>query len=288
MVAKMCATGGELWLSGVPTRATYSRYFEPKAFSIQICCFAGSPKRKSSAGSQGIEIPTALQVNVNMDAGNMQTTVERQIKEHLYLVTTSLLSGDNVLIHCRAGCHRAAIVSATFRAILTDKSFAEAQLSINQVRFVEIPYALSHYGPASEINAWIRGLVVDCQRTIRPTLAAFAKRGQEDSVRIPVAWGFSGVSIHTHTHALIRDPQSEELIPFCQNHQKVDKAGFKNVTSTVNDQEAISWAREFCKHCARHIPASWRVRAGFGPLKGRKMDILDSEVRGLYGKYQRA
>ena len=100
MVAKMCREGGELWLSGLPTERTYSEFFEPHRFALQICCFSGSPDARKSGGSNGILLPTALQVNIDMDAQKTQGTAKDQLLEHIHLITTFLLSGDNVLVHC--------------------------------------------------------------------------------------------------------------------------------------------------------------------------------------------
>ena len=86
-----------------------------------------------------------------------------------------------------------------------DQSFSEARLAIGQVRHVEILKALAHYGPDTAMDAWIRGVVVDCQRLVRPTMAAFARKAPGSLAHIPIAWGYSCVNIHTHTHALIRD-----------------------------------------------------------------------------------
>ena len=57
-------------------------------------------------------------------------------------VALALLRGDNVLVHCMAGVHRAATVAAAIRAIVHEETWECAVREVSAVRNVEIPQAV--------------------------------------------------------------------------------------------------------------------------------------------------
>ena len=230
----------------------------------------------------------ALQLNINMDAKNMQDKVAAQMTESIYLIATSLLSGNNVDVHCMAGCHRGGIIGVALRAIMMDQSFDAARVTVSQVRNVEVRKALAYYGPESVMTEWIRNVVTECQKSIRPILAEVAKKSVEMLLPQPVGWGFSDKSTYKYTHALVQDPQaqSKKLIPLCLFNQKTfSNSGFKDPTTTKEDSVAIKWGRELCKDCAGMLSAKWRVKAGFGPYSMKHMVIHDAETWATYKQY---
>ena len=288
LIGKMCKEGGELWLSGLPTEETFVSLFENRQFDLQVCCFAGSPMRKTSGKSNGILLPTALQITINMDAWAMHRTVEKQVLEHIQLIVLSLLCGNNVVVHCMAGCHRGGIIGAVLRAIIMRQSFDVARMAINQVRFVEIRKALAHYGPEEVEAQFFSELVKKGQEHIKTTVSVVSKG---PNTHQPSAWGYSGVSERELVHAFTQDPQwsmgsAPRLIPLlCMINQRGQKAAYQGSTTTKDDQVAINWGKELCKDCARVLPARWRVKAGFGPEARKSMLLADPQIATIYNQY---
>ena len=291
LIAKLCKEGGELWLSGLPTEETFPYSFENKQFDLQVCCFAGSPTGKTSNRSKGILLPSALQVTINMDAKYMHRTVEGQVRDCISLIVFSLIVGENVLVHCMAGCHRGGIVAAVIRAIVMNQTFDAARMAINQVRFVEIRKALSRYGPEEVEAAWFKELVKQGQERVKHLVETVSK--QTEAYQI-VAWGVSGSAESTEIHALVHDVKTERkssvacLVPICMTNQKHKEDWTQKAFTTKDDQTAIGCGQGLCKGCAALLTARWRVKAGYGPGAQKSMLIEDPQTKAIYRQYAKS
>ena len=89
--------GGTLWLSGLPTKETVARF--PPA-TLQISCFP-----QPVAAKRGVLLPRSINMTV---APSKQKVRDSQWRLAWPVMKTSLQSGEDVLLHCVAGKHRAA------------------------------------------------------------------------------------------------------------------------------------------------------------------------------------
>ena len=276
-----------MWLSGLPTERSYDKFFKPHRFALQVCCFNGSPAARKSGGSNGILLPTALQVNIDMDTQKTQGTVKDQLLGHIHLIISSLLSGDNVLVQCWAGNHRGPIIAAAVRGSIMNESFDQAQKIICSVRASDIKAGLAHYGGEQEMDKWANDMVKECQAKTRSTIAAFG-RAKNNQKPLPQGWGYSSHSVTTYTHAVVQSQQTtaEHLIPMCMYKQSSTRDNFKDPVTTKDDAVAIQWGRELCRNCAAILPASWRVKAGYGPQSTGQIPIQDHATLERYEQYR--
>ena len=139
LIAKVCKSGGELWLGGLPTED----YLPPApegGFALQICCMASAPEdrtiddKKKGTRTRRVTMPRVIVVNLNMDNPEVAAKNWPGVSK---LVVRSMRQGDNAFVHCMAGVHRAALAGCMFRALLHDETLDEAIATVKQVRRVE-------------------------------------------------------------------------------------------------------------------------------------------------------
>ena len=217
------ASGGRLWLGGLPTRATQDKF--PRV-ALQIVCFA------ESWGSRGgCELPGALVKPLPIADPNARGAAWR---DTFPILMQSLACGESVLEHCMAGRHRAAGAGTLSRAILAGESLNAAEEHISQRRDVEIT-KLMRQGTTGQ---WVRDTLRACP--------------------LPTAWPAPAnyaVTSRSSVHVMA------ERAPLCSHRQRGGGADRLVGPTIVTDlHEAIAWQRPFCAACLRRSPASWHPR----------------------------
>ena len=139
LIAKICKSGGELWLGGLPTE----RYLPPApegGFALQVCCMKSAPEdrviddKKKGTFTRGVTMPNVILVKLNMDNPDAAARDWPSVSK---LVVKSLRQGDNAFVHCMAGVHRAGLAGSMLRAHLHDETLDKAIATIKKVRHVE-------------------------------------------------------------------------------------------------------------------------------------------------------
>ena len=179
IVAKVHEKGGELVLSGLPTAAT-EQQFAALGCSVQLACFGAHPSDKTIKGKDeaGIHVPGTKLLNLHM--GSL-VDAEQQFSAISNEVCRALLKGDNVLVHCMAGVHRAACAAALLRAILHDETFETAAKEVARVRATEIHHRVKSFGH-ERLHRMVRcGKDLLGAPTPQPRPVGWATESQQDS-----------------------------------------------------------------------------------------------------------
>lgn len=82
----------------------------------------------------GVQLPNAMNMTV---APSAKKEREAQWRLAWPVMKATLQSGEDVLVHCVAGKHRAAGVSVLARSLLAKESLEEAEAAISQVREID-------------------------------------------------------------------------------------------------------------------------------------------------------
>ena len=90
--------------------------------------------KKKGTVARGVTMPNVILVKFNMDNPEAAARDWPNISK---LVVRSLRQGDNALVHCMAGVHRAGLAGPMFRAYLHGETLDEAIATIKKVRHVE-------------------------------------------------------------------------------------------------------------------------------------------------------
>ena len=149
------------------------------------------------------------------------------------------MAGDNVLIHCMGGRHRAPIGAAVMRAILMSESFEEARRAIEGVRNVEFHLSLPKIG-----GDWIDRYIA-ASKNLAPSPAVSV-------------WAASVGRSHVHACRMVAD----DIGPVCKWNQRDALSYFKGDTLRVAlVVEAKRWGRDFCRACLAKVKVSLRTAA---------------------------
>ena len=258
LVCKVSQQGGVL-LSGLPTQGDKQAFEE---VTLQIYCFGPAPYRKKIRGKQapGIQIPSARLIRVNMDS---QRAADAEFRSAFQALINAVLEGELVNVHCVAGVHRAASLSAVFRAALHQESIDEAIAAITRLRAVEIPKAIKQYDKAGwcdgDFGSW---LIRHTDIAKGMWQKALADRGENKLAKTK-----KGSVIHL---VKLRDNQTatESVTPECLYRQKPTSAkAFFGPGSTLTKssgkdaaREALQWTfaaghLQVCTNCAKHLSA---------------------------------
>ncbi len=119
--------GGALWFGGLPTVDTAPHF---PVVSLQIHCFEGSIQKRG-----GIVLPDALHLIL------LPTGVDHRAEQWqaaFPVIKATVQAGEEVLVHCIAGRHRAAAVGVLLRSIFAAESIPQADTWISQRRDIEL------------------------------------------------------------------------------------------------------------------------------------------------------
>ena len=223
MVFKL-RSGGELWISGIPTQTTQRHFPE---VNLQICCMRESPEQRGGvtlAGAKLVQFPVA-------------TARERASawKELWPLFRNSLYQGDRILFHCMAGRHRAAVAGTVTTAVVGRMSLRAAEEAILARRPIKLREAFQD----KQLADWAHKVVSST------TLAAPMPKA--------VAWAASEKS---HVHILT--DHEGIMTTLCHHKQGQSRPReLKDPVITRDKLEAIAWSLPFCSGCRNRAPASF-------------------------------
>ena len=156
------------------------------------------------------------------------------------LIKNTVQSGEEVLLHCVAGKHRAAGVAVLCRAVLCGESLMDAEAHIKTVRRIDLPGLVKD----KSIGEWL----AEMKRTTTLTAP------------------------HPKVVGCIATPKSKlhlmtaAELPLCQHKQSADKMvdRLSHPMKTTKFFEAAAWQRPTCEACMGKAPAG--VQAIFRAL----------------------
>ena len=217
--------GGTLWLSGLPTKETVARF--PPA-TLQISCF---PQPVAAKG--GVLLPRSINMTV---APSKQKVRDSQWRLAWPVMKTSLQSGEDVLLHCVAGKHRAAGIAVLARSLLAGESLDDAEKAIAQVRTIDMDGLLRDY----TVGPWLTEMKRTSTMTPPP----------------PRVTGFMATP-RSRVHLMI-----EGELPLCSHKQAASKAAdrLSAPLKTADDLEAAAWGRQICQVCLGKASAAAQLR----------------------------
>ena len=215
--------GGKIWLSGMPTEATAHLF--PRT-DLQVICFQEDLARRG-----GVVLPSAMTTSISPAWAKGRVD---QWRLAWPLIRNSVWSGDQVLVHCLSGRHRAAAVATMLRSLLAGESLETSGQWLAQHRDVELQKVSSQNGVA----LWMRLMVQ--QATVGSPM--------------PQVVGFiSTLRSHTHLRTLTG-------APLCCHKQDPMKALERLQEPLISDDAgtAAGWGRPACAACEGKAPASWQ------------------------------
>ena len=243
LVAKVCAEPGrgELWLGGIPRRDKEAELYEGKRLNIQICCMAKPPReividpQDKEQGMRGCVVNGCIIFKLELSHEGKRMEDWRNLSGR---VVSSIRSGDNGLIHCIGGTHRAPVGAAMLRAVLHGESFDDAKKAIEAVRKVDFHKSLQRFG-----GPWIE--------------KAIHGPWNNKAHVVPYCWAAGvGASI---VHACRKD--GDKLGPVCKWNQRDALSFFKtDMLQAGTVEEARSWGRNFCTRCTPWLRCSVEAR----------------------------
>jgi len=151
------------------------------------------------------------------------------------VIKSSLQSGESVLVHCVAGRHRAAGVSALARSLLPAESLEDAERAISAVREIDMAGLLKDY----TVGPWM----ADMKRTSLMTPPP------------PKLIGFMA-TLRSNVHLM-----TESETPLCSHKQAIQKAQdrLSAPLKTADECEAAAWGRPICQVCLGKAPAGAQI-----------------------------
>ncbi len=216
--------GGKIWLSGMPTEATAHLF--PRT-DLQVICF----QEDLAPRKGGVVLPSAMTTSISPAWAKGRVD---QWRLAWPLIRNSVWSGDQVLVHCLSGRHRAAAVATMLRSLLAGESLETSGQWLAQHRDVELQKVSSQNGVA----LWMRLMVQ--QATVGSPM--------------PQVVGFiSTLRSHTHLRTLTG-------APLCCHKQDPMKALERLQEPLISDDAgtAAGWGRPACAACEGKAPASWQ------------------------------
>ena len=238
LIAKICKSGGELWLGGLPTE----RYLPPApecGFALQVCCMKSAPEdrviddKKKGTFTRGVTMPNVILVKLNMDNPDAAARGWPSVSK---LVVKSLRQGDNAFVHCMAGVHRAGLAGSMLRAHLHDETLDKAIATIKKVRHVEPEKCLVNQPRCRDMVA-------------KGTSAGWMSR--------PVGWAAATKLIH----AVILSGENSSPQPACQWSHGDERASRVSSRLHVHDKLSSLMKTEratadICVRCLQNLPAT--------------------------------
>ena len=233
------AGGGRLLLAGLPTQK--QREVLEKC-SLIVTCFA-KPAEEVWIREQGSKvfgwIPTAarrLQWEVTHERRR-----DEQWKAVALEICSTLRQGENALVHCRAGIHRAALGTAKLLAWLDDVPLEQAVERIQSARAVDLESVLQQSGN----GAWARGYDGLKRPEEVPRIAAWAKAKNG-----------------RYAHAMAGPPSAREPLCKWRKSKSAAKELFKSGIEESSDLEGLAAnLKGICRDCGVHMAASQRKLA---------------------------
>ena len=208
-------SGGQVWLSGLPTVSTMQHW---PAATIQVQCFAESLSQKG-----GIQLPgTQLLVVAPADRATRDAgwrTAWPRIRQTVH-------AGENVVIHCLSGRHRAAGIAVLVRSLLSGDPIPDSDRVISSLRDIQ-----------RHVGEWIHQ---SCRTSyVGPVL--------------PPVKGYMATG-RSQVHLMVEGPSS-----LCSHKQSSAKAAdrLSSPMVTTSMLEAMAWGRPLCESCWVKAPSAY-------------------------------
>ena len=215
-------SGGTLWLGGLPTNRSASAF---PSVTLQVACMLEEPSQRGGICLQGATLRKFAIAHPDRR--------DEQWRDLFPLLCNTLWGGEDVLLHCISGRHRAAGTACMIRAILLRERFEAAWDYLASVRDVDIQGLLRDRALAGWIHETLRTSSLG-NAWPRPTGYIATARSQ----------------LHI---------QGYEDTPLCSHRQsgQKSKGRLANPSKCTSKMEAIAWGRPTCQVCANRAPASW-------------------------------
>ena len=219
------SAGGAIWLGGLPTVDTAPHF---PVISMQIQCFDGDIKKRG-----GIILPDAFHMVV------LPTDREHRMAQWqaaFPVIKATVQAGEEILVHCIAGRHRAAAIGVLLRAIFSGESITQSDSWISQRRDIELHRIAYDRG----VGSWIKEALQKAQ--------------------VGPAWpALSGFIATSRSNLHLR---TVDNMPLCAHKQSAEKAlsRLSYPIQCTRISEALAWNRPLCTVCLNRAPASWRVK----------------------------
>ncbi len=219
------ASGGKVWLSGLPTPRTLPAFPE---VTLQVICFSDKLEQRGGCVCPGAQ-PMVM-------ALTDKERRDEQWKKVWPLLRSSYQSGESILIHCVAGRHRAAGVSILVKALLEDKTIEECASLISSQRDIEF----DRLTQTRHVADWLW----------------YTFRHSSLGPPMPALQGYAATE-RSQLH--IRTAADTTL---CCHRQNADRAAdrLRNPMRTQSLQEAVAWGRPWCETCISKAPAGLQTR----------------------------
>lgn len=133
--------GGTIWLAGFPTSENQRRF--PEA-SLQITCFSDEVTQRG-----GVVLRNCMNLQVVPTSPKLRFDQWRLAWPTL---KATYFQGEDVVIHCMAGRHRAAVVATLCRSLLMDEDLKQSEDFLKGQRDIDLPAIMYKQG----IGAWMR------------------------------------------------------------------------------------------------------------------------------------
>ena len=216
--------GGAIWLGGLPTVDTAPHF---PVVSLQIQCFEGNIQKRG-----GVILPDALHMLV------LPTDTDKRVEQWqaaFPVIKATVQAGEEILVHCIAGRHRAAAVGVLLRSIFTAESIPQSDAWISQRRDIELHRIAYDRG----VGSWLKDML--------------------QKSNVGPAWPKLSGFIATHRSNL--HLRTLDNIPLCAHKQSPGKAldRLSYPIQCTRVAEAMAWNRPMCTVCINRAPASWRV-----------------------------
>ena len=214
------AAGGILWLGPLPTKETQAKF--PR-ITLQVTCFAAEIEERG-----GIVLPGAMHICIAPSSSRDRTS---QWRVQWPMIKNSVQSGEEVLLHCIAGKHRAAGIGVLCRAVLAGESLIDAEKFIRSRRTIDIPGLVKDKG----IGEWL----AEMRRTTQLT---------PPWPKVIGCMATPKSKLHLMTEA---------ELPLCQHKQTAEKMvdRLAKPMKTTQFFEAAAWLRPQCDACLGKAPA---------------------------------
>ena len=200
--------------------------------SFQVCCMAKLPEHcvvgKGRHTERGITLPNCELFTFEISHSERRL---RDFKKIVHKVVGSMKAGDNGILHCMAGVHRAPLAGAALRAVVHKESFSDAVAWGDSLRCVEFDESLPNMG-----GAWV-------QQAIDHTLKELLD---------PDCWA-AGIG-STYIHACKKG--ADGISPLCKWNQKADSTFKSRVVTAVTIEDALELGRPFCQECRKVVRCS--------------------------------
>ena len=205
-------------------------FIQANKISLVISCVRGG------ASARGYELPKEVLNHVVVITHRRSRTAE--MKKAIRVLIATTFAGENAVIHCAAGVHRAPVGASIAVACISGTTLEQAMSKIEKLRNVEL-----HKVMTGDIRSW----AFDMSRSSPPVIA-------EVSDSAAVAWVVSQ-GARPRVHAEWGGS------PLCRRHRQATSAALTSPERCASLREALTRCESTCGACFEKLPASILAQA---------------------------